>query len=520
MASLATLPDGTTDLTWDETHRALVPLLRADNHTNIGYLAGEYAGLLASLAGCIGLYGLWSGGGLTTPSFLSLAVLGAVAVAVFQHRLSGLGHEASHYALFKNRLANELASDLLCMFPLMAMTQRFRATHLGHHQFLNDTRARPGLCRGSISTRTAIPFPMSKATVLVPLRGALAFWPPSPAEVPRRAGEERQRDDRLARAARRLSVPRRPMPAGSLLAAGPDDRPPDGLVADLLPVLGRAAAHVLPFYMQLREIAHHSNAAGDGEFAHSRNFHCNPILNWAVFPYGQDYHLTHHVFGLMPHYNLARAHEILLPLSPLPRAGDLLLRLFLPEAGRSGPFRARRAVAARTGRRRQYGPGIDNGGLIRPASPKLRPRSARGRFDARDPNPSSPAPPEPWDSTCMPASSPRDEETLTHRLVLPRCQSLRDPVCRRMLALALEAGYAAAFRAAGLHANLVLKRVLDLRCYEPVPVGQVIQIRGREIHRARAQIIIALWGSPLIDHGAPLDGRYHAICPGRPLGPP
>jgi acyl-CoA thioesterase YciA len=66
--------------------------------------------------------------------------------------------------------------------------------------------------------------------------------------------------------------------------------------------------------------------------------------------------------------------------------------------------------------------------------------------------------------------------------------------------MALEAGYATAFRAAGLNANLVLKRVLDLRCYEPVRIGRVVQIRGREIHRARAQIVVALLGSSNADH--------------------
>ena len=34
--------EGTTDLTWDETHHLLVPLLRADNHTNILYILGDY----------------------------------------------------------------------------------------------------------------------------------------------------------------------------------------------------------------------------------------------------------------------------------------------------------------------------------------------------------------------------------------------------------------------------------------------------------------------------------------------
>src|SRR5690349_13122030 len=100
-----------TDESWEQVHSALVPLLRADNNTNIAYLAAEYVCLLGSLAGCVWLYGAWTGGVLSTSAFAALAVVGIVVVAVFQHRLSGLGHEGSHYALFRNRLANELASD-------------------------------------------------------------------------------------------------------------------------------------------------------------------------------------------------------------------------------------------------------------------------------------------------------------------------------------------------------------------------------------------------------------------------
>ena len=87
--------------------------------------------------------------------------------------------------------------------------------------------------------------------------------------------------------------------------------------------------------------------------------------------------------------------------------------------------------------------------------------------------------------------------------------------------MALEAGYATAFRAAGLNANLVLKRVLDLRCYEPVPVGRVVQIRGREIHRARAQIVVALLGSSNADQpSAWMDGLMQFVqvdAEGRPV---
>src|SRR5262249_38838428 len=98
-------------------------------------------------------------------------------------------------------------------------------------------------------------------------------------------------------------------------------------------------------------------------------------------------------------------------------------------------------------------------------------------------------------------TQPQDSETLTHRLVLPRDANHHGTLYAGvLLSLALEAAYATAFRAAGLNANLVLKRVLDLRCYEPVAVGQVIQIRGREIHRARAQIIVALSGTTRLDY--------------------
>jgi acyl-CoA thioesterase YciA len=106
-----------------------------------------------------------------------------------------------------------------------------------------------------------------------------------------------------------------------------------------------------------------------------------------------------------------------------------------------------------------------------------------------------------------------DAETLTHRLVLPRDANHHGTLYAGvLLSLALEAGYATAFRAAGMNANLVLKRVLDIRCYEPVPVGQVVQIRGREIHRARAQIIVALYGSFQVDQASAwMDGLMQFV---------
>lgn len=106
-----------------------------------------------------------------------------------------------------------------------------------------------------------------------------------------------------------------------------------------------------------------------------------------------------------------------------------------------------------------------------------------------------------------------NDETLTHHLVIPRDTNHHGTLYAGVLmSLALEAGYATAFRSAGESGNLVLKRVLDLRCHEPVPVGSVIEIRGIEIFRARAQLVIALLGTPLRNRKTPwMDGLMQFV---------
>jgi hypothetical protein len=62
--------------------------------------------------------------------------------------------------------------------------------------------------------------------------------------------------------------------------------------------------------MVLRQIVQHGN--GDrGWYTNSRVFVCHPIINFAVFPLGQDYHLPHHMFSTIPHYRLRELHETL-----------------------------------------------------------------------------------------------------------------------------------------------------------------------------------------------------------------
>jgi fatty acid desaturase len=64
------------------------------------------------------------------------------------------------------------------------------------------------------------------------------------------------------------------------------------------------------FFMILRQLVQHGN--GDrGWLTNTRVFFINPLVNFAVFPMGQDYHLPHHLYASVPHYRLKELHAVL-----------------------------------------------------------------------------------------------------------------------------------------------------------------------------------------------------------------
>ncbi len=64
------------------------------------------------------------------------------------------------------------------------------------------------------------------------------------------------------------------------------------------------------FFMILRQLVQHGNG-GRGWLTNTRVFFVNPLINFAVFPMGQDYHLPHHIFASVPHYRLKQLHDLL-----------------------------------------------------------------------------------------------------------------------------------------------------------------------------------------------------------------
>lgn len=71
------------------------------------------------------------------------------------------------------------------------------------------------------------------------------------------------------------------------------------------------ALTMFPFCMILRQVVQHGN--GDrGWLSNSRVFLVNPLLRYAVFPFGMDYHQPHHMYATVPHYSLPALHAFLM----------------------------------------------------------------------------------------------------------------------------------------------------------------------------------------------------------------
>lgn len=94
--------------------------------------------------------------------------------------------------------------------------------------------------------------------------------------------------------------------------------------------------------------------------------------------------------------------------------------------------------------------------------------------------------------------------TANHKLILPADANHHGTLyAGAMLRFALEAGYATAWKHVGPQANLVLRRVLNMECLRPVPVGVVVEIQGTVLHRTSAYLICGLLGTPLDDEAGP-----------------
>jgi fatty acid desaturase len=367
--------------------REIMHLREVDNFTNLVYLGWEYLCLAAVVSVAILFAEHRAGWGLAWTWNVPVFAVAIALVGGIQHRLAGLGHEASHYSFMKNRLLNDLVPDLFCMFPLMTTVHFYRLFHMAHHQFTNDPARDPDLQNLGHGKRVD-EFPMTRgrfirvvyfAAFVAPIRFLRYQW--AYFQVNTLGQGKNVYVDGPGESATSPGLPR----LGTMLGIGyvvalniltrllTDAKHPDWLLPAGLVGFGAAAGVtcVLPgwalfrspfrqaysprvgsvirlafftallevlahlrwatggasalyftmlwlvpllssfmFFMFLRDVYQHSNADA-GRLTNSRVFFTDPFTRWAVFVYGQDMHIPHHLFPAIPHYRLRELHALL-----------------------------------------------------------------------------------------------------------------------------------------------------------------------------------------------------------------
>lgn len=84
------------------------------------------------------------------------------------------------------------------------------------------------------------------------------------------------------------------------------------------------------YFMILRQIVQHGNG-NQGRFTNTRIFLVNRLISAAVFPIGNDYHLPHHLFPMVPHYNLKKLHQLLMESAEYRQQAKIVEGYFFPK---------------------------------------------------------------------------------------------------------------------------------------------------------------------------------------------
>lgn len=150
-------------------------LRRTDNATNWYFVARTWCYLALVLGLAVAFFECRGEWGVSWWWNVPAALLAIVLIGAGQHQLTGLAHDGSHYILFRNRILNDLASDLFCMFPLFASIYHYRLQHLAHHQFVNDPDRDPDVSQLRSSGHW-LGFPLAKREVVIAL--IKQMWPP------------------------------------------------------------------------------------------------------------------------------------------------------------------------------------------------------------------------------------------------------------------------------------------------------------------------------------------------------
>jgi len=97
-------------------------------------------------------------------------ILVVIVLGSRQHALGVLGHDGAHYTAARNKRVNDIASALLCFWPVLTSLADFRRFHYNHHRYFNSEYDPEIVFKNHMSARQW-QIPISRKQILLYLVG-------------------------------------------------------------------------------------------------------------------------------------------------------------------------------------------------------------------------------------------------------------------------------------------------------------------------------------------------------------
>ena len=236
-------------------------------------------------------------------------LLAVIVIGSRQHALFVIAHDAAHYLLYQDRLLNDVVGRTCAMLQGLSMCT-YRVIHRMHHNNLYgeldpDTALHGGYPRGRAYLVKKL---LKDLSGLTAWKTYAYFLGGAPALNTKTNVALRPLDDTSAKLKSEARNDRNMVIAfhiAVLLLMAWSGYLVQYLVLWVLPLVT-----VVQAILRLRAIAEHGATTDFSSPLTAARTNIAPAwLEWLIFPHQVNYHIEHHLYASVPHYNLPRLHR-------------------------------------------------------------------------------------------------------------------------------------------------------------------------------------------------------------------
>jgi fatty acid desaturase len=244
--------------------------------------------------------------------FHALIPLAIVGVALGQHGLAVLAHEAAHYRIYENRWLNDLAGKI-CGAPLGLSMLTYRVIHRIHHNHLYepidpDLALMAGYPRGRWYLIRKLLKDLTGVTILK----NYSYFRGRP-QGQKLVDDTSSQLKMAARRERKIILAFQILVLALMIATG--------LWKWYLGLWLIPALTVLQMILRLRAVCEHGAVADLTTPLRAARTTLAPFwVRWLLFPHHVNHHIEHHLYPSVPHYRLAECHRRLVNAGALENA--------------------------------------------------------------------------------------------------------------------------------------------------------------------------------------------------------